>query len=129
MFIIQINSYLANQSHIVHWNQNLCQKVSGKKFLEIKALVKMSQFSEVLGQMSLEGLFISRTFFHRTFLVPKFRTIFPKTFFQITFLAVFCNQSQIVLYFTLTYISYYTLLYFNYIFYTLYSTVQCCPAV
>jgi len=25
-----------------------------------------------------QRLFISRTFFHRTFLVPKFRTLFPK---------------------------------------------------
>ena len=35
------------------------------------------------GDFLLQGLI-----FHRTFLVPKFRTIFPKTFFLRTFLSV-----------------------------------------
>ena len=60
-----------------------------KKTLEIKTLVKKSQFSEVLGQNATENKVLSfqflGLFFHRTFLVPKIRTLFPKTFFQRTF--------------------------------------------
>ena len=33
--------------------------------------------------------FYFKDFFHRTFLVPKFRTLFPKTFFQRTFFAIY----------------------------------------
>ena len=72
---------------------NLCKKLRGKKFLEnkpteIKTLVKKSQFSEVLGQNVTGNNVLSfrflGLFFHRTFLVPQFRTFFQRFFLVVT---------------------------------------------
>ena len=135
MFIIQINSYLANQSHIVHWNQNLCQKVTGKKFLETKALVifwSPRTFLAVICNQSQIVLYFTLTHIS-CYTLLYFNQSHIVLYFTLTYISyytlLYFNQSHIVLYFTLTHISCYTLLYFNYIFYTLYCTVQCCPSV
>ena len=52
------------------------------------------KWSLIMIGLYFQRLFISRTFFHMTFLVPKFRTLFPKTFFQ----ELFWRLAKFILY-------------------------------
>ena len=75
-------------SYICHFNRTF---FSGDFFVcnhtGIRKKIIENWVSKWFDFISREYIFQS-IFFHRTFLVPKFRTLFPKTFFQRTFLAV-----------------------------------------